>query len=768
MMMTSLLRQSCRRVASLFSFFVFCSPCGFVPAVLLAGSLALIAGCGDETSERPVLIGKGVVGVHGGRLSTPPAPPSDTTQGGDEGTGEEPDDSVFTADIPDGAVPDGTELSVGEAAADDPTVRDAPEILGPAYQMGPANTAFKKKVKLHIKCKKNTRPLVASTKLALSRLKDGAWQTLEGAAWNADTCEAEALTEEAGTFGLVPENPVQALDDVVGTDFSVGSVRVQIAAQVQGSIAVAADGIRMEFLATGNDKQADVVLSGLRPHGDVFVFDGTYDNRTAGKSDAGGSFSYSQTLGKARHQVWVQPVPATIYLSATGGGCTAVVGSWNNTSKTCTLTRPQTTGIQINGDGVTLDCALNTITGDRTGTAVVVNANSTRVKNCRIQQVDVGILVNSGKTSTIAQSNRIVADVYGVYVTTGATGTVVRYNSISGSAYGVRTQASLVLRQNDITSISSWPLFSSLGFSADSQTTPLYGNYWGRSCAQYSSGWFVAGVHSNRTDVVDHAPYGVWISELSRVYTAAPTGCASDADRDGWATSAAPILGQDCSDTKPGCWSTCTDPDNDGWCVGNGGDCDESAALANTCHNTCSTRYWDYDGDGYGAGSATAVCGVPGGWVTNNADCEPTIGAINPSTVWYLDGDGDGYSPGDTWTQCWRLPNHKLASELTSTSIDCDDSKNWAYPGAEELPGTNADEDCDGSELCFLDYDRDGSRRFPVVIVPTQTDFACSAAEGHATSIAPWDCHDDKPGCWANCETDSDGDGWCPAEGGDW
>lgn len=69
---------------------------------------------------------------------------------------------------------------------------------------------------------------------------------------------------------------------------------------------------------------------------------------------------------------------------------------------------------------------------------------------------------------------------------------------------------------------------------------------------------------------------------------------------------------------------------------------------------------------------------------------------------YYLDADGDGYSdgtyqdaesdPGSTWF---------LATELTATSGDCNDSNTRINPGATDSCGNGVDEDCSGSdEIC--------------------------------------------------------------------
>ena len=69
---------------------------------------------------------------------------------------------------------------------------------------------------------------------------------------------------------------------------------------------------------------------------------------------------------------------------------------------------------------------------------------------------------------------------------------------------------------------------------------------------------------------------------------------------------------------------------------------------------------------------------------------------INPATIWYKDTDNDGYSDNTTLTQCERPSGYKLASELTSTSGDCNDDAPTINPSAQEVCGDGIDNNCNG------------------------------------------------------------------------
>jgi hypothetical protein len=88
----------------------------------------------------------------------------------------------------------------------------------------------------------------------------------------------------------------------------------------------------------------------------------------------------------------------------------------------------------------------------------------------------------------------------------------------------------------------------------------------------------------------------------------------------------------------------------------------------------------------------------------------------------YVDVDGDGYAEVD----------------------DCDDTDATIHPGATEITGTGVDEDCDGSEDCYVDGDDDGHRPDATSTV-VSTDGDCDDS-GEALASEPTDdCDDTDP-----------------------
>ena len=71
---------------------------------------------------------------------------------------------------------------------------------------------------------------------------------------------------------------------------------------------------------------------------------------------------------------------------------------------------------------------------------------------------------------------------------------------------------------------------------------------------------------------------------------------------------------------------------------------------------------------------------------------------------------------------------------------DCDDNDVSVFPGAAESIADGVDQDCDGTELCYLDADGDGARSSDGVTV-VSSDMSCAEA-GEADAMADVDCND--------------------------
>lgn len=79
----------------------------------------------------------------------------------------------------------------------------------------------------------------------------------------------------------------------------------------------------------------------------------------------------------------------------------------------------------------------------------------------------------------------------------------------------------------------------------------------------------------------------------------------------------------------------------------------------------------------------------------SDVDCDDNDPIEHPNQTWYQDTDSDGYSNGNTIVQCSRPNNYKSASELTSTSGDCNDNNLAINPNAIEVCD-DVDNNCNG------------------------------------------------------------------------
>lgn len=194
--------------------------------------------------------------------------------------------------------------------------------------------------------------------------------------------------------------------------------------------------------------------------------------------------------------------------------------------------------------------------------------------------------------------------------------------------------------------------------------------------------------------------------------------------------------------------------------------------------------YQDSDGDGFGnPASSVVACLQPGGYVTNNLDCNDANPAINPSaqevcdgvdndcdsltddadpsvtggSTFYQDADGDGYgNPAMTQIKCVQPVGY------VTNSLDCDDSNSAVHPGATEICN-GIDDDCDlltddadpgitGQPTWYQDSDGDGYGN------PAVTQVACAQPVGYVANNG--DCNDNNtavnPGATEICNNIDD------------
>jgi hypothetical protein len=220
-----------------------------------------------------------------------------------------------------------------------------------------------------------------------------------------------------------------------------------------------------------------------------------------------------------------------------------------------------------------------------------------------------------------------------------------------------------------------------------------------------------------------------------------PAPWVSDTDGDGFgagtpsgnrctgpnADSVLLAFGLDCDDTEiftyPGANEVCDGSDNDCDTLVDGFD----DSLDET---TADLFYRDEDGDTFGDEDVEAVaCARPPGFVSDDTDCDDQDVDVNPDAtevcdsvdndcdravddqdpdvdplsalLWYEDFDGDSF--GDTARSRRSCVRPQF---YDATGGDCDDTDEFAYPGAPEVCSDGIDQDCNGSDaVCFAPAD---------------------------------------------------------------
>ena len=209
----------------------------------------------------------------------------------------------------------------------------------------------------------------------------------------------------------------------------------------------------------------------------------------------------------------------------------------------------------------------------------------------------------------------------------------------------------------------------------------------------------------------------------------------------------------------------------------------------------------DADGDGFRTmetvASADAFCDGSGEALARApaTDCNDAVATINPVGVelcdgvdqdcngtaddglatfaYYPDRDGDGF--GDS-TASATQSCREVTGQVTNR-LDCNDGSSAVRPNATEVPGDGIDQDCNGSEFCFVDADDDGVRPSGGSVT-ISFDSDCDDSGEATVTDAAGDCNDGndriRPGATETvadgidqdcnggdvCYVDADGDGY--------
>ncbi len=134
---------------------------------------------------------------------------------------------------------------------------------------------------------------------------------------------------------------------------------------------------------------------------------------------------------------------------ATGGDCTAI-GTWDNATKTCTLTGDVNETIQIDSDNITLDGSGHTVSGDGTDSGVYLPGRSyVTIKNMNVKGFEYGIFTESSSNNGLL-SNNVTENRYGIVLYMSDNNSLTNNNVSNNLGFGIflESSSSNVIKNN--------------------------------------------------------------------------------------------------------------------------------------------------------------------------------------------------------------------------------------------------------------------------------------------------------------------------------
>ena len=175
------------------------------------------------------------------------------------------------------------------------------------------------------------------------------------------------------------------------------------------------------------------------------------------------------------------------------------------------------------------------------------------------------------------------------------------------------------------------------------------------------------------------------------------------------------------SDVNPGATEVCDEEDIDEDCNELADDMDSGVDAA-----SMSTWYSDADSDGYAGTDAGMSCDGDPSYSLESTDCDDSSAAINPGAIeecdgidndcdsatvdeptWYRDLDSDAFGDAASPFSSCTAPGGYVSDDS-----DCDDTDESINPDATEVADGGVDNDCDGladaddpSQVCTLEFE---------------------------------------------------------------
>ncbi|MFA6493528.1 MAG: NosD domain-containing protein [Candidatus Paceibacterota bacterium] len=207
--------------------------------------------------------------------------------------------------------------------------------------------------------------------------------------------------------------------------------------------------ITMMFEATTTAQTTQITISNLAKDTTYYKYEDDYHNLTQFTTDSNGSYTFSQDIS-TRHFVFIQTRKSTKFIAdnATGGDCTTI-GTWESTTKTCTLTQDLTETIQIDSDGITLDGNGHSIliTPEySSGGVYLYDKTGVTVKNVTINGSHSGVSISGGSNNRVENST-FVGNTGGIGIRYG-NNNIISNNTLIGTGITVTFSKDNIIEYN--------------------------------------------------------------------------------------------------------------------------------------------------------------------------------------------------------------------------------------------------------------------------------------------------------------------------------